>query len=440
MINNVINLFKTDLKFSSVDANSGEESILVQKGNQMHVLQIWLILIYSLVFGIVNIFLGLYEQSVILFMGMPASMMAYVFVVKGYTLLSKIWNLIQINIILMLICMYTSTITGILAFFIPVIIGTQVSLQGKERKYGIYLSILTFINMVYLLIADLHLGNATPMTHEELEREIFINLTGATFATLIEIILILRLSNLIEEKMIEKSRQLNEKNIELQKANTELDNFVYSVSHDLRSPVVSVKGLLSLVLENKHLDESVAQYIRMGERSLVHLDDTIREILDYSRNTRLGPVIEKFDIRKIVEQVFTDLKFAAGSEMSFKADIIGTSEINGDKSRFNTVIRNIISNAVKYRRKNITDPYVHFTMKKIGDLIHIDIADNGEGISSANLEKVFDMFYRGTTTGMGTGLGLYICKEILEKMNGTISISSVQGEGTTVHIEIKEAV
>lgn len=116
MIKNILNLFKTDLNFYNVDATIAEESILVQKGNQMHVLQIWLILIYSFLFGIINIFLGLYEQTFVLFIGIPASMLAYVFFAKGYTLLSKIWNLIQINIILILLCVYTTTTTGILAF------------------------------------------------------------------------------------------------------------------------------------------------------------------------------------------------------------------------------------------------------------------------------------------------------------------------------------
>jgi signal transduction histidine kinase len=176
----------------------------------------------------------------------------------------------------------------------------------------------------------------------------------------------------------------------------------------------------------------------MGERSLTHLDDTIREILEYSRNTRLGPVNEKFDVLKLVEQVFADLKFSAGMDMHFEAEIIGATEIYSDRSRFNTVIRNIISNSVKYRKKNSTDSFVRFNMRHVGNKIVIDISDNGEGISSVNLEKVFDMFFRGTSTGMGTGLGLYICKEILVKIHGTISLESELGKGTTVHIELQE--
>ncbi len=440
MIKSIVSLFKSDLQFSKIDPDGPEEGILERKGDQMHILQIWIVLIYSMLFSLIDLFLGFYEQSIIMLIGIPGSMLTFALVAKGKKLISKIWNSALINIILGLICMYTTTATGILIFFIPLIIGTQIALQGKARKIGMFISIFSFVEMIFLLIGDLHLGNKYVLTDEQIETEIFINLTGATVATLIQIILILKLSNQIEEKLIEKSGQLNEKNLELQKANTELDNFVYSVSHDLRSPVVSVKGLLALVLENKQLDESVIQYLKMGERSLTHLDDTIREILEYSRNTRVGPVIEKFDVRKLVEQIFTDLKFAAGIEMKFEAEIVGPSEISSDKSRFNTVLRNIISNAVKYRKKDISDPYVRFKMMHVENKVEVYISDNGEGISSANMEKVFDMFYRGTSTGMGTGLGLYICREILAKIHGTISLKSELGIGTMVIIELQEQV
>ncbi|MEY2691741.1 MAG: hypothetical protein RIT03_131 [Bacteroidota bacterium] len=226
------------------------------------------------------------------------------------------------------------------------------------------------------------------------------------------------------------------KNSELQKVNTELDNFVYRVSHDLRGPLLSIKGLVSLIFNTPSLDAELNEYITLIESSVIRLDETIQEILEYSKNARLETQLESFDVKEMVQVIFNDIKFSTDEGVKFAVDIVGDSIIFSDKYRINTVLKNIIGNAVKYRKANQTDAYVQFSMREKPSEIEFEIRDNGEGISQQNISKIFNMFYRASSSSMGTGLGLYICKEIITRLNGTIDVQSELGVGTTVTISI----
>jgi signal transduction histidine kinase len=227
-----------------------------------------------------------------------------------------------------------------------------------------------------------------------------------------------------------------EKNLELNKINGELDNFVYRVSHDLRAPLLSIKGILSLLFHTEKFDERVTEYLHLIQNSVLRLDETIQEILEYSRNARLEVKLETFNVEEMVKEIFEDLKYTSSNEIVFSLEIEGSSFIETDKSRFNTVLKNIIGNSVKYKKANADDCYVTLAIKRLEQFMEITVSDNGEGISEKSISKIFEMFYRGTSTSVGTGLGLYITKEILNKLQGTISVTSELGVGTIVTIKL----
>jgi signal transduction histidine kinase len=230
---------------------------------------------------------------------------------------------------------------------------------------------------------------------------------------------------------------VSRKNEELRKINAELDNFVYSISHDLRSPLLSIKGIVSLITHSREIDEKTRKYLEMVDGSATRLDGTIQEILEYSRNSRLEIAHEEFDVVKMVKQSYSDLQFSAQGNMQLLLDIQTTPIIYSDKSRIAVLLKNIIGNAIKYRKKDI-DSFVKFTLKRGPKSIIMEVSDNGEGIDMKHLEKIFTMFYRGTTSSVGTGLGLYICKEIANKLNGDLYAASTLGEGTIMTITIPE--
>lgn len=226
------------------------------------------------------------------------------------------------------------------------------------------------------------------------------------------------------------------KNVELKKINAELDNFVYSISHDLRSPLLSIKGILDLIIEKGGLDENNLRYIQMADLSAGRLDGTIQEILEYSRNARLELKLTEFDVKEMINSIFDDLRFSDPEEIKFELNIEGPPLLFSDKYRVNTLLKNIIGNSVKYKRSHIPDSFVRVYVFREANNIVIKVVDNGEGISEKNIDKIFDMFYRGTSKSVGTGLGLYICKEILIKLSGTVDVESVRGEGTTMKLTL----
>lgn len=229
-------------------------------------------------------------------------------------------------------------------------------------------------------------------------------------------------------------RNIISKNNELKKINAELDNFVYSISHDLRSPLLSIKGILSIVKDAAELTAKNKHFLDLATTSAERLDGTIQEILDYSRNARLELQLTDFDLKEMIQTIFDDLKFSCQENMKFSVHINGSSVIRSDKYRVNTLLKNIIGNSVKYHRLDLDNPYVTVNIDRSDDHITMAVIDNGQGIAEKNIEKVFGMFFRGTSKVPGTGLGLYICKEILSKLGGKIDVKSKIEEGTTMTI------
>src|SRR5690606_15620986 len=154
-----------------------------------------------------------------------------------------------------------------------------------------------------------------------------------------------------ELKRKKAERTLRKQNEELVKINKELDSFVYSVSHNLRAPLMSVLGLINLVqLESRSDNPAMNAYFEMMLQSIHKLDDTLKEILDYSRNARSVLTIAEVDVRRMVEESFERMKYMEGSENIAKTIETGSlSPFYSDSYRFSVIINNLVSNAIKYR-------------------------------------------------------------------------------------------
>lgn len=226
---------------------------------------------------------------------------------------------------------------------------------------------------------------------------------------------------------------LRKQNEELIKINKELDSFVYSVSHNLRAPLMSVLGLINLVqLESRNRDDGMNDYFQMMQHSIHKLDDTLKEILDYSRNARSALNVAEVDIRKLIEDAFERLKYIQGSDtMSKSIEITGNNSFHTDPYRLSVIVNNLVSNAIKYRDPNKVDQTVQVSMNITDTQLQMVLADNGIGIAKEFIHKIFEMFYRATERSEGAGLGLYIVRETVDKLGGKITVSSEPGMGTT---------
>lgn len=236
---------------------------------------------------------------------------------------------------------------------------------------------------------------------------------------------------------LEENRiQLTANNEELRKVNHELDRFVYSVSHDLRAPIASIKGLLSL-MDGDDSDEKIqATYLTMMATVAERMDNVIFEILDYSRNSRLDVTTEEIDLEKIIRAAVETYRYFSERPVEFHFESSLTHTVYSDRRRIQSVVNNLISNAIKYSQKCNRDIKVRVELRECDNFVEIKVADSGEGIRAEFLPQIFDMFFRASNSSSGSGLGLYICSEIIKKLKGRISVESTEGQGTVFSVLI----
>ena len=242
------------------------------------------------------------------------------------------------------------------------------------------------------------------------------------------------LANISEQKLSEKTLKL--KNRELRKTNAELDSFVYSTSHELRSPLMSVLGLINLMhLETKSLEEK--KYIKMMKESINKLDQIIHDIIDYSRNSRFEVNHEPIDFKSCIDKIIEKLRYLPGAEkVDWRIKVNGEAAFYSDPRRIEIILNNFISNSLKFQKPGQANPFIAIDIKSRADKAYIQIKDNGSGIPDNHLPHIYDMFYRGTERSNGSGIGLYIVKEIIEKLDGSIEVNSEEEKGTSFSVEL----
>lgn len=222
---------------------------------------------------------------------------------------------------------------------------------------------------------------------------------------------------------------------ELTIRNAELDNFVYKVSHDLRAPLSSILGLVNLSKMPGNTD-SPYEYLNLIGDKVNRLDYFINDVLSHSKNLKMEVSVEKVDLKKILLRTLEDLNYLEGaSEVQVLIDA-HEAEILSDPWRISEIFRNLVSNAIKYRQLQGNEPKVTITIRVDATKATVIFTDNGIGIAPENMAKIFEMFYRATEQSDGSGIGLYIVKNAVEKLNGRISVDSIAGKGTTFTIEL----
>jgi signal transduction histidine kinase len=244
-----------------------------------------------------------------------------------------------------------------------------------------------------------------------------------------------------QEEQLQK-KALMKSNDELKKSNKELDSFVYSVSHDLRAPLSSMLGVVGLC-EMSPLDPFMQKNVTLLKTSIKKLDGFIMDILDYSRNSRLEVESQEIHFEDLLTDISGNLKFM-GVEDQRKVDIRTTVRngvaFHSDKSRIGIILNNLISNSIRYHNPQAAVPFVEVKVEVSESAADILIRDNGIGIDKENHAKVFNMFYRVSNKSIGSGLGLYIVKEAVEKLHGAIELRSEPGKGCEFSIRLPNLV
>lgn len=231
-------------------------------------------------------------------------------------------------------------------------------------------------------------------------------------------------------------KTLHEKNETLQKAYTELDKFVYSVSHDLRSPLMSILGIANLA-ELDVTDTKSLEYFKSVKGMVNKLDGYIHQIIDQYKGAHGNELLDVIDFSELINDIIESIKYhPMAKDVRFEVEVNQDSKFVSNALNVQTILSNLISNAFKYQRDEERDKYVKITADIANDVAIIKVKDNGVGIKDEKIKEVFNMFYQTKTKNSGSGLGLFIVKDAVEKVKGKIDLSSDYGNGTEVTLTI----
>jgi PAS domain S-box-containing protein len=253
----------------------------------------------------------------------------------------------------------------------------------------------------------------------------------------------------IEMERIRNEKMLAAKNAELQYQNAELASFSYIASHDLQEPLRKIQAFISRILqkEKNQLSDTGKDYFTRIRNAAERMQQLIEALLSYSRTNTLDLEFETTDLNDILEEVKKDLQFEIHEEhVIIQSDPLPV--LNIVPLQFQQLFSNIISNAIKYRkpgiqtRINITTDVVDYTeIKSVtvplkNKYWKISITDNGIGFSPEHENRIFELFQRlhGKSEYEGTGIGLAICKKIMQNHQGFITATGIPGEGASFNI------
>jgi PAS domain S-box-containing protein len=240
--------------------------------------------------------------------------------------------------------------------------------------------------------------------------------------------------NITQYVEFEDSLQL--KNEQLAKLNLQMERFLYSASHDLRSPLTSIMGLVNLVrMETQNT--SILECIDKIETSTNKLDKIIHDIMSFSKTTYQRLKSDRIDFESLVWKIINYYSVEENFRtIAFTVKVEGAAKFYSDNERVEIILENLIRNAIHFYDTNKLNPFIKVCINQQSENVTIQVIDNGVGISPQHIDNVFNMFYKASLNSRGAGLGLYIVKEGLAQLKGSIKVESEIGFGCVFTITI----
>ena len=360
---------------------------------------------------------------------------AYLINERGHHVLSKTMLLVFVNTSLTVYCSLVPKHNGVYLFYFPLIGMSSVIFDAEHRVRGLFFVTLSSSLFLTLVATDFHLLGILSIPSAPEGNSFLFNLITSLAVLILCIRFIMKYNDESENRLIRLATEIQQKNLRLEKTNAELDRFVYSASHDLRAPLLSIQGVVNIAtLEDNPV--AVREYLGMIHHQATKLDHFIKDIICFSRNARTEVAVKRIDIHELVNGVIDGLKFMQGAERIRMETEIDEGEWHGDKGRLSTIVSNLLCNAVQFRNTSAPESWIKISVRKNCRYGCITVRDNGLGIPKEHQQRIFDMFYRAHDHSTGSGLGLYVVKETVEKLNGKIQMISHPGKGTTFTVTL----
>lgn len=348
---------------------------------------------------------------------------------QGDHRLANYFILPTINITIYLFAASEAPNAGTFVFFLSNSVAAFAVFGYKQRLISILFAVSTYILFVLAYFIDFSIFAKRDYNEDMLLFNIVVNFSVALPATVMSVYLLISLNHYNALQLVRSNEQLT-------KTNAELDRFVYSTSHDLRAPLTSLMGLINIADRTTDPHE-VKKYFNMMKGRVYSLDKFIKDITDYSRNNRLEITREKVKLSELAFEVWESLKFTPEAEkIIFHVDIPDDITVESDKNRLRVIMSNLISNAIRYHDMRKEQQYIRLRAHAQGRVFYMKVEDNGQGIAPEYHTRIFDMFYRANEQSKGSGLGLYIVKEALMKLSGSIHLESAPDIGSTFTVKL----
>ena len=233
------------------------------------------------------------------------------------------------------------------------------------------------------------------------------------------------------EALEREAKSQRDKTDIIEKKNDELDSFFYRVSHDLKGPISSLLGLHNLT-KLEGMDAQAQHYFDMYQSQILRINNIVMDLINITRMNHQEENRVKINFSALVDDCINAYHYLGNfKHISFVKEIDECIEFNSEWAIVNTILQNLIENAIKYASLDKRDPIVRTSICMVGENIKIIVEDNGQGIRSDFQSKVFNMFFRANDRVQGTGLGLYILKRAVERLHGEVTFESHLNIGST---------
>ncbi len=235
------------------------------------------------------------------------------------------------------------------------------------------------------------------------------------------------------EALERETKIQTEKNQIIENKNEELDSFFYRVSHDLKGPITSLQGLHNLIsLEIK--DPASLRYFEMYRSQVNRMYNIVMSLIDLTQMKHMSGGKVKIDFSALINECISSYSYLDNFKNIRFIIEVDDLDFHSEWAIINTILQNLIENAIKYSRPH--DPFVKIIVQQKNEFTQIDVTDNGQGIDETHQVRIFDMFFRASERTKGSGLGLYILKRAVERLNGTIELKSKLHKGSTFTVTL----
>jgi signal transduction histidine kinase len=394
-----------------------------------------LALLVAVVYSVVDLINGVYYGLIGYSLVAANSFWVIRLIKRGQILFAKIVLVVTFNSVVYYAYMSDPPGTGVYMLFIPVGMVSVILFDFSQKI--VTWSVIVFTGSLFLFsyFSGFHLAYEPP-TELYVQLSFVINYSISVTLVVLAFNFFLLVNRAAEAELIRQECILTEKNQQLTKVNEELDRFVYSVSHDLRSPLSSIQGIINLIRITPDPEE-VRHLVGLIEGRVRAQEQFIYDIINYSRNARTEVHPEPVLLQQFVQTLVDDTAFLPEAKgMTITVEIDPALVLHIDKTRLQIVLQNLLGNSIKYSDPKKSARWVRIKAVAEAGSVLLSVEDNGIGIAPELLPRVFDMFYRASERSKGSGLGLFITREAIQKIGGTVAVESEPGIGTRFYLTL----